>query len=166
KGELNRVNSKISDAYHKIGKTEEDRNIILSLYNEYDTFKQDKYNLGLAVNNLQTKEQEYQQELKKVETEEDLLQLPVETLLERKERAVIARDERENLVDKISEINAEINQARQSARLQEALKILEESRDALEELYLDDLRKNIGALLIANIQTQEREENQPNVLKR
>lgn len=156
----------IQGEFKKVEKTEKDETEIKTRLEELNTYESLKRELSNLQANIDREKEEYEKRKKELHEETDYLDQSIEQLRIDIKSYEGIQDEMEKIQRQIGSINGKIERARESNDMESAILEKEKARGELRALFEENLSKKIGKIILDKLRSQEREENQPQVLQR
>lgn len=164
--DFRKIQSRIEEAYKKIGKSEADRGEVWRRLEDLELYRQACAAVDRARNELDYREQEYRRAVGDFDSGEDYTLVPREVLQGRLEVAIASGQELSELNQKIGSITGRIEKTMGEDRLETAIEARDEAKAELIRLFEENLSGNIGKIILDKIQSRHKQENQPKILHR
>lgn len=160
------TNTRIIQAYADIGKSPADREEVFRLSDQIDSYRQnyDKLQGEQAV--LDSSKLNYEEARASIGSSEDFLSLSEEILKDRIEASMLAQKSYGEIKREIGATENAVNETMLNDRLAQAILERDEAEEAMEQMFLDNLSKFTGKIILDKIQSLDIKAHQPRILQR
>ncbi len=164
--QLQELQQKIIELFATIGLTESDRAMIFNVSKQLDEYKAAKDELDKQNRILASLEESYNKIAAEIQVQERLLEMSEEQLEELLDNSRSAGRELYDLNSQKGGIKQEIKSTMTKDDLEKAIHKRDEALEGLKDMYIDNLSKITGFLIIDKLKSINKQKQQPEILRR
>ena len=164
--DMTRNQEKLRHIYDKLGLEEASKERVRQLVEQLDAYKEVRQNYRDAARRKSEKEDQVKDHSLYEAHKRKLSQMSLDQALEQARHYQEQADKKDEIIQRISDIQAQINQARQGNAMEDALLEREKAWDALAGLYEQNISAMTGQLLVNQLKQETREHSRPAIFTR